>query len=98
VSIQCPEDWTVEESDVTDKIRYLADFFPKNGFLTYGVNLNIDNYGLAKKSIEEISEFLKYPATSFSPGPLLQNPKLPKLTDFQLIKFFILKVLVEIQF
>ncbi len=38
VSIQYPEDWTVEESDVVaDKIRYLANFFPKDDFLVYMV-------------------------------------------------------------
>ncbi len=55
ISIQYPEDWTVEESDIAVKdLKTLADFTPEDDFLLFGVYIEIENFGLYKKSMEGV--------------------------------------------
>jgi hypothetical protein len=60
VSINYPKDWRVLESDFVfeDKSKTLADFDTEDADI-YSLNIGIDNSGLAKKSMSEISEFMQ---------------------------------------
>ncbi len=83
VSIQYPEDWTVEESNTVfkDKSKNFANFFPKDDHLIYGVSISIQNFGLAKKSMGEISEFQRDSAM-FYPGSTITQSGITQINGF----------------
>jgi hypothetical protein len=75
VSIKYPEDWTVEESDFVfkDQSKELAEFSPEDDPLLYGVSIQIQNFGLAKKSMGEISEFQRDFATAYPDSTIIHS-------------------------
>ena|SRR5215217_3793462 len=83
VSIQYPDDWTVEESDFVykDKSKTLANFYPEDDFLIFGVSMDIMNLGVAKYSMWEISEYQKDLAT-FNTDSTIINAGITKIDGF----------------
>ncbi len=57
ISIQYPKDWTVEESNYKyeDKSKTIADFQSEDDDI-YGLDIEIENYGLSKYSMSDIAE------------------------------------------
>ena len=60
VSINYLQDWKAEQSDFVfeDKSKTLADINTQDGDI-FTLNIAIENMGLAKKSMDEISEFMR---------------------------------------
>lgn len=59
VSIQYPKDWVATESNfIDDKIKTIADFQSEDDDI-YTLSFSIENFGLAKKSMSEISKWFR---------------------------------------
>jgi hypothetical protein len=83
ISIQYPEDWTVEDSDIAVKdLKTLATFSPEDDFLLFGVYIEIENFGLYKKSMEGVSEFQKDLATYALPESTIIESIVTEINGF----------------
>jgi len=110
MSINYPKDWKVEESDFVfeDKSKTLADFDSQDADI-HILNIGIDNFGLAKKSPGELSEFMQDSATlgeseilssesiqinGFPAHKIIYNQGLPGEYEFQEDKFHTMEILI----
>jgi hypothetical protein len=82
VSLEYPEGWTGEDSDIVTKdntMKVLATFSPQDDYIDVGIN--IDNTGIAKKSTDELSEFLRDYAASWPDSSVIES-KITEINGF----------------
>ena len=86
VSINYPQDWKVEPSDFVfeDKSKTLADINTQNGDI-YTLDIAIENMGLAKKSMGEISEFM-HDYVTMSPESEILSSGITEINGFPAYK------------
>jgi hypothetical protein len=83
ITVQYPDGWTVQESNFVSKennYRTLVDFYPEADMIG-SVSINIDNSRLAKKSMGEISDFLRDYATSWPDSTVIES-KITEINGF----------------
>lgn len=110
MSINYPKDWKVEESDFVfeDKSKTLADFDSQDADI-HVLSIGIDNFGLAKKTPGELSEFMQDSATlgeseilssesiqiaGFPAHKIIYTQGLPGEHEFQEDKFHTMEILI----